>query len=441
MSVSSRPQFILGVAVALVALLCLVEAQRNEIKNLPGLGYTPTFRQFSGEVTVDQKHGRNLFYWLVESQNDPSTDPLVIWFNGGPGCSSLIGFLTENGPFKPSYGEYDLEENPYSWNRIANVLYIEAPAGVGFSYSNDPSDYNTNNKKTAADNYVFLNLWLKLFPEYFNRPLWITGESYAGDYVPDLMTLILEGDGPLKNNLKGTLLGNPVIDCVEQRNIENELQMQLFLQHAAIPYTEYLDWKSLGCVGNSNAKICSKFVNSITTRLQNESQLDPDNLYTNVCTGNATLDISDSVPHCETLQDKRTAYYNRPDVQEAIFAHPAKWEGCTDILNYTTTFPTTMPIYEYFFEKHPSLRILIYSGDVDIATVPHIMTQVCIAHLPITQVGDWRSYHVDGIVGGWVQDYDRLTYATVKGAGHEVPMYVPSAAYYLFSKFINGERI
>ena len=73
-----------------------------------------------------------------------------------------------------------LEINGWSWNRLGNVLYIESPAGVGFSYSNTSSDYNTNNEKTAQDCYVFLQKFFQLYPEYSNTQLWLTGESYAG---------------------------------------------------------------------------------------------------------------------------------------------------------------------------------------------------------------------------------------------------------------------
>lgn len=91
----------------------------------------------------------------------------------------------------PLGSDADLEINGWSWNRFANVLYIEAPAGVGFSYSNTSSDYQTNNEKTAEDNYVFLQNWLDLYPEYRSSPLWLSGESYAGDYGSFFTTSLL----------------------------------------------------------------------------------------------------------------------------------------------------------------------------------------------------------------------------------------------------------
>lgn len=113
---------------------------------------------------------------FVTSQRDPVKDPLVLWLNGGPGCSSLDGFLSENGPFHVStrslsaqvnlccslnwlwlvYSDFQvnddgatLYENAFSWNKIANVLYLESPAGVGFSYSDDQK-YATDDDQVSA---------------------------------------------------------------------------------------------------------------------------------------------------------------------------------------------------------------------------------------------------------------------------------------------------
>ncbi|CAN0863662.1 Serine carboxypeptidase-like 40 [Linum grandiflorum] len=157
------------------------------IVRLPGQPLV-SFKQYGGYVNVDPVNDRNMYYYFAEAQH-PNKDelPLVLWLNGGPGCSSLgYGAMTEQGPFRVASDGKTLNKNKYSWNRVVNLLFVESPAGVGFSYSNTSSDYTTGDIKTAQDNFVFLYNWLQRFPEYKGQDFYIAGESYAGHYVPQL---------------------------------------------------------------------------------------------------------------------------------------------------------------------------------------------------------------------------------------------------------------
>ena len=120
---------------------------------------------YSGYMNVNPATGRNLFYMFVESANHPSEDPVVLWLQGGPGCSGLVGAFTENGPFRPEKDGKTLSPNPYSWNAAANVIYLESPSGVGFSYSEDKADYNVGDDRTSMDTLNFLYLFFEEFPE------------------------------------------------------------------------------------------------------------------------------------------------------------------------------------------------------------------------------------------------------------------------------------
>uniref|UniRef100_U3KQU6 Carboxypeptidase n=1 Tax=Homo sapiens TaxID=9606 RepID=U3KQU6_HUMAN len=162
---------------------------QDEIQRLPGLAKQPSFRQYSGYLKGSGS--KHLHYWFVESQKDPENSPVVLWLNGGPGCSSLDGLLTEHGPFLVQPDGVTLEYNPYSWNLIANVLYLESPAGVGFSYSDDKF-YATNDTEVAQSNFEALQDFFRLFPEYKNNKLFLTGESYAGIYIPTLAVLVMQ---------------------------------------------------------------------------------------------------------------------------------------------------------------------------------------------------------------------------------------------------------
>lgn len=187
------------------------------ITHLPGQPANVSFKQYSGYIFTDAQQSRALFYYFVEAEAvNPISQPLTEWCNGGPGCSSLgfVAFL-ENGPFQPG-NEGLLIRNKYSWNSVSNMLYLESPIGVGFSYSNKSSDYSKwNDTTTALDNLQFLVNWLKIFPAYRDSDLCLTGESYAGHYIPQLVKLLLEYNRQPNNkliNLRAIALGNPLLD-------------------------------------------------------------------------------------------------------------------------------------------------------------------------------------------------------------------------------------
>ncbi|KAF9622658.1 hypothetical protein IFM89_032579 [Coptis chinensis] len=191
--------------------------EADKIETLPGQPEGVDFDQYSGYVTVDPTAGRALFYYFVESPQNSSTNPLVLWLNGGPGCSSLgFGAMEELGPFRVNGDGKTLFRNDYAWNNVANVIFLESPAGVGFSYSNTTSDYdNSGDKTTAEDAYAFLVNWLEKFPQYKTRDFFLTGESYSGHYVPQLAYTILLNNKNTNHtviNLKGIAIGNAWID-------------------------------------------------------------------------------------------------------------------------------------------------------------------------------------------------------------------------------------
>jgi cathepsin A (carboxypeptidase C) len=173
------------------------------------------------DVTATKK----LHYVLITSQNSMQNDPLQIWFNGGPGCSSMMGIFQEHGPFVVDDGTNYLVSNMWSWNKKANMLYIEMPGGVGFSTcDHDAGECVFTDKTTTDDNIVALVNWFKKYDDFKKNKLFISGESYAGVYVPwaakgmlDYNTQVKDPTKEFTFNLKGYIVGNAVtnwdLDC------------------------------------------------------------------------------------------------------------------------------------------------------------------------------------------------------------------------------------
>lgn len=121
---------------------------------------------FSGYLTLNEDPLINVHYLFVTSTKaSAQTDDVVLWLNGGPGCSSLLGFSQEIGPNMLYSGSKKFADyfNPFSWNQEANLLFFESPPGVGFSVNND-SKYVYNESRTASDNVLAVQAWFKKYP-------------------------------------------------------------------------------------------------------------------------------------------------------------------------------------------------------------------------------------------------------------------------------------
>jgi len=426
-----------------LSLVIITIVYAGKITNLPGLTFTPTFNQYAGYITVNATHGRALHYWFVESQNDPTTDPLVLWLQGGPGCSSLLGLLTENGPFVVQ-PDLTVTLNPYSWNRIANMLYVEAPAGVGFSYSNTTSDYTTGDNQTRIDNLNFLLGWFAQFPQFANNDFYISGESYGGHYVPQLAWTIIEAKTNI--NLKGFFVGNAWTDDV----IDSDSVPPFMYYHGLCSRST---WDSIvancNLVGTEKSHIRTEpFYEGQTKRLYGATPAcDEDIRAMYQETGNLINQYDIYTPCIEggglgcMNYTKETDWLNTPAVQQAIYANtnlPA-WSVCTSNLNYNEQWASVVPIYPTLMLK---LRVTVYTGDVTY-NVPFLGSEVWIDDLKAPIKDAWKAWYfeegdIGKQVGGYIKKYVGINIATVIDAGHMVPAYQPASAFVLFTNFLNG---
>lgn len=198
-------------AFAMKAVLCAALAlaraapAAEEVLNLPGFGKPPA-PQYSGFLDASgAEKGTWLHYWFALADDNAASLPLVLWLNGGPGSSSILGMLQENGPLLIN-ATGGLMLNPYRWTKQANLLILESPGGVGYSYCaamQSGGDCKNSDDSTAAAARAALQDFFVKFPEFKDNEFFITGESYAGVYIPTLTNEILEHAPEIKMPLGG----------------------------------------------------------------------------------------------------------------------------------------------------------------------------------------------------------------------------------------------
>ncbi|KAH7546122.1 hypothetical protein FEM48_Zijuj01G0167100 [Ziziphus jujuba var. spinosa] len=436
----------------------LVQQLKDRVVELPGQTFNVSFAHYSGYVTVNEKSGRALFYWFIEAVEDPDSKPLVLWSNGGPGCSSIAyGEAEEIGPFHIKPDGTTLYLNPYSWNQVANVLFVDSPVGVGFSYSNTSSDLLTNgDKRTAKDSLAFLLNWFERFPQYKGRDLYLTGESYAGHYIPQLSQAIVRYNLGAKEkgiNLKGYMVGNALTD-----DYHDHLGVFQFLWSSGMISDQTFKLLNLLCdfqsfIHSSNS--CDKILDVADEELGN---VDHYSIFTPTCSAtisqsNQLLKRRNKVGHIGQKYDPCTeahsiVYFNLPEVQQALHVDPnhapAHWDTCRFDASekiYSSWKDSPKTVLDVYRELiHAGLRIWVFSGDTD-AVIPVTSTRYSIDALKLPTVRPWRAWYDDGEVGGWTQEYAGLTFVSVRGAGHEVPLHRPKLALTLIKSFLSGSSM
>ena len=378
--------------------------------------------------------GTELYFTFATSSNDPTSDPVSLWLNGGPGASSVAyGFWTEHGPFRLSENGTVVELYEHAWNRLSSMLYIEAPTGVGFSFSANASKYAENTDASASlDNYEALLNFFDVFTDFAVQPVWLTGESYGGHYIPTLAKRVIDGsttsaDGAsLFKRTEGFLIGNPGINSDWYFNID-EYAFQTFMwSHGLMPHGAY-QASVTACGWESFFTNCSADYThpSAACKLANDNALqyvpktwDPYSILAPTCHESGANDrlVSAYTPQLDALRKRHgmdtsydpciskqsPIYMNNPAVVEALHAskhynrewpsHPPNWNYGDEKADIALLFPE-------FFKKAPHWRILVVSGDAD-AAVPFVGTERWIKCLGRPETKKFKNWMMNGDVAG-----------------------------------------
>lgn len=408
------------------------------------LGVDPDVKQYSGYLD-DDENDKHLFYWFFESRNDPKKDPVLLWLNGGPGCSSLTGLFMELGPSSVTK-DIKLKYNPSSWNANASVIFLDQPVNVGFSYSGSSV---SNTVAAGKDVYALLTLFFKQFPEYADQPFHISGESYAGHYIPVFAHEILSHK-KRNINLQSVLIGNGLTDGLTQY----EYYKPMACGDGGWPAV--LDDASCQSMDSAYPR-CAQLIQGC---YDSESvwRCVPASIYCNNAligpyqrTGQNVYDVrgkcKDSSNLCYSELGWISEYLNKKDVQKELGAEVSNYDSCNFDINRNFLFQGDwmQPFHRLVPDLLDQIPVLIYAGDADF---------ICnwLGNRAWAEALEWKGkkgYNAaktkdlllsdDGTPIGSVKASGNFTFVRLHAGGHMVPYDQPAASLDMLNRWLDGE--
>ncbi|CAI9786755.1 unnamed protein product [Fraxinus pennsylvanica] len=440
----------------LLLLLFKNGASQAIIKTLPGYEGTLPFKLETGYIGVGDNDEVQLFYYFIESENNYKTDPLVLWMMGGPGCSGLFNIFFDIGPLTFDVENFDgslpsILLNPNSWTKVANIIFIDAPVGTGFSYANNSQGYSSSDTKSAKDIYTFLRKWLLNHPMFIKNRLYVAGESYAGKLTPMVSMEILQGNEARlqpQMSFQGYIIGNGLTDT----NIDFNARIP-YAHRMALISDEYYESAKISCDEkyynrDPNNVQCANALQRIQECLSNINQV---RILDENCGGTATkldeyfrwhhtfrgdnsidnLLLPTAKQECQNIFDVSDYWGNDPAVQEALYIRKGmitRWETCSVGISYEENVDGALEYHKILIKK--GYDALVYNADQDMAA-PYMGPLTWFRILNLTIDDNWKPWLVNGQVAGYTQRYKkndfRLTFVTIKGAGHIASWLVLSA--------------
>ncbi|MCJ1364715.1 hypothetical protein MMC16_003831 [Acarospora aff. strigata] len=458
-----------------------VSAGTFAVKHLPNVNFQIP-QSWAGEILIPGTQDE-LFFWLFAAECPKSSNNLIIWLNGGPGCSSLQGLTSENGPLSFAGNATHPMKNPYSWTKFGYMLFIDQPVGTG--YSTGPNQ-TTDNAEAAEDFCNWLKAFYARFPGLKSKNTYIMGESYAGVYIPYFAARIL-ADKDLNVTLKALAIGDGTLgnyaamsdvvtgSYLRQQNhvlalpqnvldVFNEADQECGFTHV-LDQLSYPAKGPISVPGNPEGLNFRKLKRQVTGNLSCDFNLtSPAGLRESIygpCYGPCAtfttaanyltftkpcFSVYNIAYNCQNFPNTTNfaEYLNLPGVRKAIHAANKTWEGCNSTILNTLTQEPVMPAAYSILPAllNRGIPVHLYSGELDML-LNHVGTELVIQNMTWNGKQGFdhppnNSFIVNGrYAGNWGRERG-LSYHRILRAGHAVPHDRPAAAFAFVRDFVFG---
>ncbi|XP_077483068.1 putative serine carboxypeptidase CPVL isoform X1 [Amblyomma americanum] len=410
-----------------------------ERSRVGSLGDVPDVLSYSGFITVNKELGSNLFFWFVLAMENPDRVPVMLWLQGGPGTSSLMGLFVEHGPYYVDEN-YAAQLREITWTRTISVLYVDNPVGTGFSFTQSDDGYARNMSDVSRDMLEFLQQFFTLFDNYSSNDFYLAGESYAGKYVSAIGAALHQSRGELRVSvhLKGLSIGNGVIDSKTMLIYGHHLYEIGLMDRRQAAYMQ----KECDLAAELIREERYTEASSIMMELFLGTILGGPTYFENVTGYDYVYNyLITKKPESHTRYEK---FVHTSAVRHAIHVGGAQFSEnkSTVVLHFKADLMKS--VRDEFALLIDNYKALHYSGQLDIA-VPYTATEAFMSSLQWSGAQEfasapqqiWRSADGDEVLG-YVKKANNFTMVLVRNGGHILPYDQPEVASELISGFVNG---
>jgi len=404
---------------------------------------------YAAFITLDEATNSNMFFWYFESMDGNPDAPLLLWLQGGPGASSLFGLFTEIGPYNI---DKDMKISPraISWNKKFHLLFIDNPLGTGFSFTDSADMYVTNQTTVGLNLYNTLTQFYELFPNLRSNDFYVTGESYAGKYVPACAYTIHEKnklvDSSQHINLQGISIGDGAFDPPGQFHNFGEMLWYLSMldQSERLQFDVY-ETKMKGYLESGD--VVKAF--GVFDEMLNGDFFPYPTYYANV-TGMGTNYFNFELGPGATSLSKNffIDWLDTPAARNAIHVGDYEYAVSNGTVEEYLLHDWMVGVIDMLVPLMENYKTLIYNGQNDVILAAPL-TEQSLRKLKWSGQSEylkasksvWKiplsGDEVD--IAGYTRVVGNFTQAVVRGAGHMVPGDQPARAYDLIDRFINSK--